>query len=110
MLTIKYILTDSLFEINRYLDLPAKYRLAFREFGTCLGIRCHVEEQEAKTKSEHSSTDIEVYADGILHYWESTMKSSISLWSGEDDLKPITKVMYAAALIPGGERHIPCCC
>ncbi|RMJ21529.1 hypothetical protein PHISP_07598, partial [Aspergillus sp. HF37] len=78
-----------LFEINRYLERNIKYRLAFREFGTCLGALCQ------------DSEDLKVYADAIVTAWDPYMELSISAGMDPDDLRPITRVMYASALIPG---------
>lgn len=63
--------------------------LAFREFGAYLGARC-------------------VGADEDL---EATIETLLKLWDlGEGqidpDLKPISHVMYASALIPGGKSHL----
>jgi hypothetical protein len=80
-----------LFEINRYLERNIKYRLAFREFGTCLGALCQ------------GSEDLKVYADAIVTAWDPYMELSISAGMDPDDLRPITRVMYASALIPGGK-------
>lgn len=88
-----------LFEINRYLERNIKYRLAFREFGTCLGI----ESQTEKTMEKEHVVDLKVYADAIVTSWDPYMELSISTGMTPDDLRPITRVMYASALIPGGE-------
>lgn len=84
-----------LFEINRYLERNIKFRLAFREFGTCLGIECQAESGQA--------SDQKVYADSIITAWDPYMELSISEGLTPDDLRPITRVMYASALIPGGK-------
>lgn len=50
--------------------------------------------------------DIKSYADAILASWEAYMELSRSEEDGKltaDDLRPITRVMYSSALIPGGE-------
>lgn len=93
--------TDNLFEINRYLERPIKYRLAFREFGTCVGILCH-SEQEKGDKGQRAP-DLAVYGDAIVQSWEPYMDLALAAGLTEDDLKPITRAMYATALIPGGE-------
>ncbi|OCH86333.1 hypothetical protein OBBRIDRAFT_797302 [Obba rivulosa] len=77
-------------------DSPA-YRLAFREFGTCLGIQCHVEKHKISMTEEESS------------FWAACKDKIISTWAGRlesgaglrEKLVPITQVMYASALIPG---------
>lgn len=66
-----------------------KYRLAFRDFGACLGVRC-VEDKTDETVKEGAVE--------LLKDWEKHMKST------PEDLRPITQVMYAAALIPGAFR------
>lgn len=80
-----------LFEINRYLERNIKYRLAFREFGTCLGALCQ------------GTEDLKVYADAIITAWDPYMELRVSGDIAPDDLRPITRVMYASALIPGGK-------
>ncbi|KAB5570116.1 hypothetical protein GE09DRAFT_696531 [Coniochaeta sp. 2T2.1] len=65
-------------------------RLAFREFGTCLGVGCWGGggEEVGKVVGE------------VLSFWEKHMETST-----EEDLRPISFVMYAAALIPGAFRR-----
>lgn len=65
----------------------ASRRLAFREFGTCLGLKCYGVDEEL-------DREVEAVVDFWHHYIES---------STDEDLRPISLVMYAAALIPGGE-------
>ncbi|KAL2200913.1 PrpF protein-domain-containing protein [Corynascus similis CBS 632.67] len=64
----------------------ASRRLAFREFGTCLGLRCYGADGE-----------IENGVRAVVEFWHRHIESST-----EEDLRPISLVMYAAALIPGG--------
>lgn len=90
---------DDLFEINRYLERSVKYRLAFREFGTCLGVQCQAEQSTEKDRA----VDLKVYADAIIAAWDPAMELSLAPDLADDDLRPITRVMYATALIPGGE-------
>lgn len=91
-----------LFEINRYLERNMKFRLAFREFGTCLGVQCQSEQATEKESAEN----LKVYADSIITAWDSYMELTISTGLAPDDLRPITRVMYATALIPGGKLTI----
>jgi hypothetical protein len=74
-----------LFEKNGYLQLSMRYRLAFRDFGGCLGIGCY-----------GGDDSLQSWAAEIVSSWEKHMSQT------PGDLKPITQVMYAAALIPGG--------
>lgn len=90
---------DDLFEINRYLERSVKYRLAFREFGTCLGAQCQAEQSTEKDRA----VDFKNYADAIITAWDPYMELTLSSDLTHDDLRPITRVMYATALIPGGE-------
>jgi hypothetical protein len=69
------------------LDRSPQYRLAFREFGTCLGIGCYGGDEHLQAR-----------AAAVVKFWEEYMQEVTA-----DDLRPITLVMYAAALIPGGE-------
>ncbi|KAF4635536.1 hypothetical protein G7Y89_g2558 [Cudoniella acicularis] len=66
------------------LDRDPRYRLAFREFGTCLGIKCFDGDEFLLMRV----TD-------VIKFWEDYMKDVTP-----DDLRPISMVMYAAALIP----------
>ena len=90
-------MTDELASINHYFDHPLERRLAFREFGTCLGIKCAF-----STSEDTGLCDL---ASGILGQWEqsgaATLRSG-TLAEASLSLKPITRVMYAAAIIPGG--------
>ncbi|KAK1769170.1 hypothetical protein QBC33DRAFT_532485 [Phialemonium atrogriseum] len=65
----------------------ASRRLAFREFGTCLGVQCY-----------GAGEDVELAAsvEGVIDFWERYLEVST-----DEDLRPISLVMYAAALIPG---------
>ncbi|KAL1974095.1 hypothetical protein VTN31DRAFT_5655 [Thermomyces dupontii] len=92
-----------LFEIDRYLARNIRYRLAFREFGTCMGIGCYMD----KTMDNKRVVDLKSYADSILESWEPYMEMSFSKEEKPldvNDLRPITRVMYASALIPGAFR------
>lgn len=67
---------------------PAARRLAFRELGLCLGIGCY----EAGELSERARE--------LVEFWREYAEGE----GGEgDELRPISRVMYAAALKPGGE-------
>ncbi|KAF2403900.1 hypothetical protein EJ06DRAFT_527492 [Trichodelitschia bisporula] len=75
---------------------PMSHRLAFREFGECLGIKCAL--MGAKKWDER--------AEDILEEWEvagavPSPKNGAAGMNTEESLQPITCVMYAAALIPG---------
>ncbi|EPQ52292.1 hypothetical protein GLOTRDRAFT_47697 [Gloeophyllum trabeum ATCC 11539] len=72
-----------------YFDVPLRMRLAFREFGTCLGIRCH-----------SADASLESLAQKIATTWEKTVQEE----EEQDDLTPITCVMYVSAVVPGGKR------
>ncbi|OXV07277.1 hypothetical protein Egran_04957 [Elaphomyces granulatus] len=97
---------DELFEIDHHLERSIRYRLAFREFGTCLGIRCYSAPESAATKRKERPIDLTSYAEAIIASWEPYMKLSMSKASDftsiADDLRPINRVMYATALVPGG--------
>ncbi|KAH9887135.1 hypothetical protein F4778DRAFT_786434 [Xylariomycetidae sp. FL2044] len=65
-------------------------RLAFREFGACLGIKCY---DGDKFRPLLPATE------AVLDVWKDKL-----LEGGDEDLRPINLVMYAAALIPGAFR------
>ncbi|EAA59365.1 predicted protein [Aspergillus nidulans FGSC A4] len=92
---------DELLEIRRYLDRSMKYRLAFREFGTALGLRCMAEQEVEKERA----VDLRAYSEQILNVWRPVMEASLSDDATPEDLRPITRVMYAAALIPGASSR-----
>jgi hypothetical protein len=79
------LIVDSLYEEDRYFEAPISHRLAFREFGTCLGIGCHDKGDDWSRKKEK-----------ILASWSNHLEKT------PERLDAITYVMYATALIPGG--------
>lgn len=72
-------------------------RLAFREFGACLGVQCfgisYGEGGEEGWRMEES-------VEKTVEFWEKYLEESL-----DEDLRPISLVMYAAALIPGAWRE-----
>ncbi|PTB58205.1 hypothetical protein M431DRAFT_110430 [Trichoderma harzianum CBS 226.95] len=68
----------------------ASRRLAFREFGTCVGVSCI----DASEKLQDQVED-------LLQFWEKHLDRG----DGEDDLKPISRVMYATGLVVGAFRR-----
>ena len=78
------------FHESHYLDVPIGQRLAFREFGTCLGI------------GVHPTSDLSLVAEQIITAWEEAGRVPIPVKNIElESLEPIDLVMYAAALCPG---------
>jgi hypothetical protein len=75
-----------LFEEGLHLSRPMGRRLAFREFGTCLGIGCYDKDEYLGER-----------ASDLMAAWEEELENT------PEKLKAITWVMYAAALIPGGK-------
>ena len=73
-----------LFDQN-YLDIPTSRRLAFREYGSCLGIGCMADPDEK----------MKTYRDRIIETWEHHRSST------PGDLRAISENMRAAAIIPG---------
>ena len=71
---------------------PASSRLAFREFGLCLGVECCGEADET----------LEGEVGKIVTFWQVHADTRDPDY-GDKDLRPISLVMYAAALVPGGE-------
>ncbi|KAF4994277.1 hypothetical protein FDECE_13169 [Fusarium decemcellulare] len=82
-------LADEIFD-GKSADMsgPASRRLAFREFGACLGVQCVGSDEPLKTQ-----------IDELIGFWEKHLQQH-----DKDGLRPISQVMYAAALIPGGKR------
>jgi len=78
------------FHETHYLDVPITQRLAFREFGTCLGI------------GVHPTDDLNSVAKQIIAAWEEAGRVPIPIYNPEwESLEPIDLVMYAAAVCPG---------
>lgn len=73
--------------------LDPNHRLAFREFGTCIGAQCYGANKELAAR-----------VDEVVGFWQKYLEEST-----DEDLRPISLVMYAAALIPGGTLrvHVP---
>ncbi|KAJ6102204.1 hypothetical protein N7486_004631 [Penicillium sp. IBT 16267x] len=88
----------NLFEIDQYLARSIKFRLAFREFGTCMGSQC----QSQQTTDKERAVDLKTWSDAIIAAWDPYMELSIHDKSTPKDLRPITRVMYASALDAGG--------
>lgn len=81
-----------------YFKRDVRRRLAFREFGTVLGIRCALAHEPWW----------EQQAEEIMKTWEDAgvvpvPRENCTNLNASPDLVPITLVMYAAALEPGGE-------
>lgn len=112
--------------VDDYFDLPLRYRLAFREFGTVLGIRClnqcnlipgdilaspshPPDEVIRRRRDSQMHVDFCALARNTIAAWESVgvVPSPTADASIEKDLVPITCVMYAASLWPGGEFSSP---
>lgn len=73
----------------------ASGRLAFREFGACLGISCFRGDEYLKSRVA-----------AILDFWEGRLKQD-----PDEDLRPISHVMYAAAVYVGGTLvYAVCAC
>lgn len=82
-----------LFHETHYLETSIDRRLAFREFGTCLGI------------GVHPVPGLESVAKQIVHDWEEASRVPVPKKNtGMESLEPIDLVMYAAALCPGSFR------
>ncbi|KAK1756217.1 hypothetical protein QBC47DRAFT_379442 [Echria macrotheca] len=63
----------------------AARRLAFREFGMCLGLKCWGVDGELRSRLQ-----------AVIDFWQEFVEDAT-----DEDLRPITVVMYAAALVPG---------
>ncbi len=72
-------------------------RLAFRELGTCLGVRCWTGGGElATTASEGVESDAEMAAADVLAFLGEVSRRA----HGGGPRDPFSRVMYAAALGP----------
>ncbi|KAG8947956.1 hypothetical protein FRC04_010153 [Tulasnella sp. 424] len=90
-----------LVDSKSYFERPASRRLAFREFGTAMGLRC--------CSDLARELQLEGLADEISREWETfglvpeptPEKKKAMQGSRLAELMPITQVMYASALVPG---------
>ncbi|KAM6515879.1 hypothetical protein FALCPG4_014086 [Fusarium falciforme] len=83
-------LADQIFDGNSAdMSGSASHRLAFREFGACLGVQCVGADEPLKSQ-----------IDQLMGFWEKHLEQH-----DRDGLRPISQVMYAAALIPGAFRR-----
>ncbi|PGH17365.1 hypothetical protein AJ79_01249 [Helicocarpus griseus UAMH5409] len=81
-----------LFDDDHFLGTDLQFRLAFREFGTCLGIGCLTD-----GKASDRTAQLKARSEEIIGQWQKYISSSLT----PEDLRPITRVMYSTALIPG---------
>ncbi|KAI0716809.1 hypothetical protein C8Q76DRAFT_692387 [Earliella scabrosa] len=87
---------------EQYFDGPARFRLAFREFGTCLGIRSHLSllaRAGEDTEGEKERASLTALADKVIATWALSLDGTPPLVP--HGLRSITLVMYATAHIPG---------
>ena len=56
-----------------------------------------------QTGNKERSGDFKSWADAIIVAWDPYMELSATAALTPADLRPITRVMYASALLPGGE-------
>ncbi|KAG8984929.1 hypothetical protein FRB90_005047 [Tulasnella sp. 427] len=90
-----------LVESKTTLARPTSRRLAFREFGTALGLKCCID-----LARQHG---LEALPDDLCREWEETglvpeptaERKKAMEGSRLAELMPITQVMYASALVPG---------
>ncbi|KFY43192.1 hypothetical protein V494_02084 [Pseudogymnoascus sp. VKM F-4513 (FW-928)] len=73
----------AIFGDERYKTRAVPHRLAFREFGALMGTKCYT-----------NAGGIVALADSVIEHWGKFLNET------EEELKPITMVMYSAALIP----------
>jgi hypothetical protein len=93
---------------SRHFEQPTKRRLAFREFGTALGVRSVVTGKSDSTglcrEDELVDAEIRNLPDQICTQWQHAglvPTPSTQMQGRMAELMPITLVMYASALIPG---------
>ncbi|KAL8749448.1 MAG: hypothetical protein Q9199_007675 [Rusavskia elegans] len=67
-------------------------RLAFRDFGAMLGLRCYLADRSKYESQIHQ----------LIERWEHWVVSQL------EDLQAINRVIFAAALIPGGNLKFLC--
>ena len=82
-----------LFDDDEYLENDLRFRLAFREFGTCIGIGCAFNSDDKDGEAAH----LKARSEEIITQWQKYISIT------PEDLKPITKIMFSTALITGGK-------
>ncbi|EER45063.1 conserved hypothetical protein [Histoplasma capsulatum var. duboisii H88] len=80
-----------LFEEDHFLETDLQFRIAYREFGICFGIACLTCREASNDEGLNNRSQ------EIVTQWQKYISSPLT----PEDLKPITKVMYSTALIPG---------
>lgn len=88
------------FWASSYFRQEIDRRLAFREFGLALGLRCGLVPRDKKWVEKAASVVTAWENAGLVPEMKAKNEAGLN---AEEDLLPITNVMYAAALIPGGE-------
>jgi len=78
-------LPETIFGDERYKTRAVPNRLAFREFGALIGAKCYT-----------NDADVITLTDSVIEVWGNFLNTTV------EELKPITMVMYSAALLPTG--------
>jgi len=78
---------DVLYQMGEF-DKIQEFRLAFREFGTVIGVKCFPSRMDEAWQQR---------ADALLHQWDH------QLYTRDKDITP---VMYCSALMPGVWRNL----
>jgi hypothetical protein len=78
-------LPETIFGDERYKTRAVPHRLAFREFGALMGAKCYT-----------NDADVIALTDSVIEVWGNFLNTTV------EELKPITMVMYSAALLPTG--------
>ena len=78
-------LLETIFGDERYKTRAVPHRLAFREFGALMGAKCYTHDE-----------DVVALTDSVIEVWGNFINTTV------EELKPITMVMYSAALLPTG--------
>ncbi|KAL5350689.1 hypothetical protein ACLOAV_004258 [Pseudogymnoascus australis] len=76
---------EEIFGDEKYKTRAVPHRLAFREFGALMGAKCYTDD-----------ANVVALVDSVIEVWGDFIDSTA------EELKPITMVMYGAALIPTG--------
>ncbi len=84
-------LLEAIFNEERYTERTLPDRLAFREFGALMGVGCCDDDDEY----------LKARAESIMALWEKRLTKMTP-----ENLRPITMVMYSAALLPTGIKQL----
>ena len=89
---------------DKYFSGKVERRDAFRELTACMGIACVIGSQSSICKEADDA--LRECHKAIIATWHKKLESALIA----ENVRPVTNLMYAAALVPGGKCRIVCIC